>query len=194
MMNRRDAIARLMAFTGVAMVGADAFLSGCRPEKRSWTAFTPADVATLDEIGDTILPATDTPGAKAVGIGAFMAKMVNDCYDDRSHGVFADGLRKIDDLSRARHGRAFAQCSPAERTALLEEVHREERSSSAAQTPGAAPHYFRLMRELTLIGYFSSEIGCTKALRYVETPGSYNGNVPYRPGDRAWYNPMHRLG
>ena len=193
-MDRRAAIARMVALTGMSVVGAEAFLTGCRPDKRSWTAFTPADVATLDEIGDTILPDTDTPGAKAAGIGAFMAKMVNDCYDDRSHGVFADGLRKIDDLSRARHGKAFAQCSAAERTALLEEIHREERAYGKAPRPGAPPHYFRLMRELTVLGYFSSEIGCTKALRYVETPGSYDGNVAYHPGDRAWFNPLHRFG
>lgn len=192
-MDRRAAIARLVAMTGMAVVGGDAFLTGCRPEKRSRAPFTPADIATLDEIGETILPATDTPGAKAAGIGAFMTVAVNDCYDDRAHDAFADGLRKIDDVSRSRYGKAFVQCSPAERTTLLETINREERAYTKAQQPSAAPHYFRLMRELTLLGYFTSEIGCTKALRYVETPGSYDGNAAYHPGDRAWVNPMHRF-
>jgi hypothetical protein len=49
------------------------------------------------------------------------------------------------------------------------------------------------MKELTLVGYFTSEIGCTKALRYVESPGSYDGNLPYKKGDRAFYNPSRRL-
>jgi glucoside 3-dehydrogenase (cytochrome c) hitch-hiker subunit len=192
-MDRRAAIARLIAMTGMSVVGAEAFLTGCRPEKRARTPFTPADVATLDEIGETILPTTDTPGAKAAGIGAFMTVAVNDCYDDRSHDAFTDGLRRIDELSRSRHGKTFVQCSPAERTALLEDAHRDERAYAKAQQPNTAPHYFRLMRELTLLGYFTSEIGATKALRYVETPGSYDGNVAYHPGDRAWVNPMHRF-
>ena len=50
------------------------------------------------------------------------------------------------------------------------------------------PHYFRMMKELTLLGFFTSEIGSTKALRYVETPGSFDGDVPYKKGDRAWAN------
>jgi hypothetical protein len=49
------------------------------------------------------------------------------------------------------------------------------------------------MKELTLLGYFSSEIGCTQALRYVEAPGAYRGDVPYRKGERAWFNPTRRV-
>ena len=44
------------------------------------------------------------------------------------------------------------------------------------------PHYFRMMKELALLGYFSSEIGCTKAVRYIEVPGAYHGDVPYTKG------------
>ena len=48
------------------------------------------------------------------------------------------------------------------------------------------PHYFAMMRQLTLWGYFSSKEGMTKALRYVETPGRYDGAFPYKKGDKAW--------
>jgi hypothetical protein len=54
-------------------------------------------------------------------------------------------------------------------------------------------HYFSLMKELTIIGYFSFEIGCTKALRYVEAPGAYQGEVPYKKGDKVWFNFPTRL-
>jgi hypothetical protein len=47
-------------------------------------------------------------------------------------------------------------------------------------------HYFRMMKELTLLGYFTSEVGATKALRYIETPGHYDGCMPYKKGDKAW--------
>ena len=115
-MNRREAVARLVALTGIAIVGGDALLTGCRPDKTA-RPFTPADIALMDEVGETILPATDTPGAKAVGIGAFMAMMVSDCYDDRHHGVVTDGLGAIDAMARQRHGKSFVEISPAERTA-----------------------------------------------------------------------------
>ncbi len=192
MMNRREAVARLVALTGIAVVGGEALLTGCRPAKRTWAAFTPSEVALMDEIGETILPATDTPGAKAAGIGAFMAMMVNDCYDDASHAAFADGLAAIESLSQRRHGKSFVAISPAERTSLLEVVQSEQ--AQYKRKPGEPVHYLAIMKELTIIGYFTSEIGSTRALRYVEAPGSYDGNVPYRKGDRAWFVPTHRFG
>jgi hypothetical protein len=50
----------------------------------------------------------------------------------------------------------------------------------------APPHYFRMMKELALLGYFTSEIGYTKAMRYVETPGRFDPCAPYAKGEPAW--------
>ena len=58
--------------------------------------------------------------------------------------------------------------------------------SGAAITKDSPAHYFRMMKELAMLGYFTSEVGYTKAMRYVETPGRYDGNYPYKPGDKAW--------
>ena len=61
------------------------------------------------------------------------------------------------------------------------------RFPAAAPLPeDAPPHYFRLMKELALLGYFTSEIGYTKAMRYVESPGRFDPNAPHAPGDRSW--------
>lgn len=195
MMDRRAAVARLAAITGAAVIGAESFLSGCaRLGKKRVAPFTSLDVALLDDIGDTILPTTDTPGAKAVGIGAFMVMMVNDCYDNASHAAFQEGLEAIQDGSRRRFGAAFSAITPEQRTTLLNALDKEQRDYTPRK-PGDPPvHYFLLMKQLTLLGYFTSEIGCTRALRYVETPGAYDGNVPYHKGDRAWVNPSHRAG
>ena len=195
-MNRREALARMMAVTGTMAIGGELFLSGCRApdaEKRS-VPFSASDVALMDEIAETIIPATSTPGAKAAGVGAFMAMMSHDVYDDSTFGSFRAGLAKVDAASRTHHGTSFMESSPAERTALLNQLDAEQREHTPTRTAAEPPHYFRLMKELTLIGYFSSESGCTKALRYVETPGSYDGNAPYRKGDRAWYDPSRRIG
>ncbi|MDB4889395.1 MAG: gluconate 2-dehydrogenase subunit 3 family protein [Gemmatimonadetes bacterium] len=195
-MNRREAVARMIAITGTMAIGGELFLSGCRApdaEKRT-VAFSSADIALMGEIAETIIPTTDTPGAKAAGVGPFMAMMSHDCYDDASFGSLRGGLTKIDAASRKHHGKSFMDSSPAERTALLNELDAEQRTHTQNRAAGEPYHYFRLMKELTLIGYFSSEIGCTKALRYVETPGSYDGNAPYKKGDKAWYNPSRRIG
>ena len=194
-MNRREALARLMAITGTMAIGAEVFLSGCRaPEAKKRTEpLTPAELLLLDEIGETIIPATDTPGAKAAGVGPFMAATAKDVYDDSAYASFRSGLGKIDAASRKRNGKSFMESTPSDRTTLLNELDREQRKHTREKPRTDPPHYFRLMKELTLVGYFTSEIGCTKALRYVESPGSYDGNLPYKKGDRAFYNPSRRL-
>jgi hypothetical protein len=186
LLSRREAVARLALVMGAPLFGLDAFLRGAPLEgKVSDPTFSPADLALMDEVGDTIIPATDTPGAKAVGIGAFMAMMVRDCCDDRQHAAFLAGLAAIDAAAKARFGTDFVAASPAQRTELLAELDRQARGPHA---PDQAQDGFRLIKELTLVGYFTSEVGATKALRYVESPGSLNGNVPYKTGERAWFS------
>jgi hypothetical protein len=194
-MNRREALARLAAITGAVAIGAESFLTGCRaPDAANRTQpFSTSELALLDEIGETIIPTTDTPGAKAVGIGGFMATTATECYNDAAYAAFRRGLEQIDSASKKRNGKTFMDSTPAERTALLNDLEREQRAHARDRAPADGPHYFRLMKELTLIGFFTSEIGCTKALRYVEAPGRFDGDLPYKKGDRAFYNPSRRI-
>jgi hypothetical protein len=193
-MNRREALARVVAITGTMAFGSEFFLTGCSVHgKDRSVALTARDLTLMDEIAETIIPTTNTPGAKAAGVGAFMATMARDGYDDNTFAVFRKGLEQIDKASRTHHGKAFLDSSPGERTALLTELDRDAWNYMRQKARNDPPHYFRLMKELTLMGYFTSEIGSTQALRYVETPGAYDGDVPYKQGDRAWVNPQRRI-
>jgi hypothetical protein len=187
-MNRREAVWRIALLMGGAMVGSEVLLSGqALAGKTTAPGFSADELVLLDGIGDTIIPETDIPGARAVQIGAFMAMMVADCYSDGQHAVFKEGLVKIDAAATARFGRAFLQCSPSERTELANALEAEQRAQYRKKAKDEPAHYFRMMKELTVLGYFSSEIGCTQAVRYIEVPGSYNGDIPYKKGDRAWF-------
>ncbi len=189
MMDRREAIKRVTALLGgvvfaggtdllAAVEQAHARAAGSRAQVGSFTA---QDVALLDEVAETILPETKTPGAKAAHVGAFMALMVTDTYEERNQTIFRDGMRKINDA-------AFLTAPPAQRLVLLEQLDREQKAYMDARQPGsgAPPHFFRLMKELTLLGYFTSEIGCTQAMRYRETPARFDPCVPYTPGETTW--------
>jgi hypothetical protein len=221
LISRREAILRVSALLGgVALIGSGALISGCRAEKTGTAASTPFtadDIAYLDEIADTILPTTSTPGAKAAKTGTFMALMVTDTYHADDEKTFRDGMRKLDDLSKSKNGASFMKATPAQRLALLQELDKEQHDYSekqraegkkksdafinstqqqnapeakinpATQIASEPPSkYFRMMKELALLGYFTSEIGATQALRYVESPGRYDPCVPYKPGDRDW--------
>ena len=188
LLTRREAIRRVSALLGGAtLIGQSAWLSGCTTAARSpANLFTETDVALLDEIAETILPETKTPGAKAAGVGPFIATMVTDTYDPREQRVFLDGLAALEDESRAQNGGGFMASSPAQRVALLERLDREAIEYMRRPGADARPHYFRMIKELTLLGYFTSEIGCTQAQRYVETPGRFEPCLTYTAGEKAW--------
>jgi hypothetical protein len=187
-MNRREAVRRIALVMGGAFVGSGVLLRGdTLPEKAAPEGFSDSERALMDEIGETIIPATNIPGAKAVHIGDFMAMMVTDCYNAGQHAVFKDGLTLIDEACRAKYGTTFMASSPAQRTDLANELDKEQREQYAKKAKDDPVHYFRMMKELTVIGFYSSEIGCTQAVRYIEVPGAFHGDVAYTKGDRAWY-------
>lgn len=184
-MNRREAVQHISLLLGGTILGANAFV-GCKSNDNKAVSFSEKDVALLDEIAETILPETKTPGAKAAKCGHFMTLMVNDCYEERDQKVFHDGLRKIQDLSEKEYDRMFTHIKPEQRHALLVKLDNEQKEAMKTLKPNEPKHYFRLMKELTLLGYFTSEIGCTLARRYIETPGRYDACIPYKKGDKAW--------
>ena len=188
-LTRREAVLRVSALLGgVAFVGQGALLAGCASTTRSPTAalLTSSDIALLDEIADTILPETSTPGAKAAGVGPFMALMVTDAYDPREQRIFLDGLETLARECEAMHGVSFMNASVPQRVALLEQLDREQLEAFRRRPEDRTPHYFRMLKELTLLGYFTSEIGYTQAMRYIEVPGRFDPCVPYTPGERSW--------
>jgi hypothetical protein len=189
-MNRREALSSVALLLGGTIIGAEMFLSGCtNADKKIGTAglnFSPEDISFLDEVGDTIIPATDTPGAKDAKIGEFMHTIVRDCYNKTDQDIFVAGMGKLNDASKTVNGKYFLECTPAERKTLLIQLDKEQKGYTASKKKEDPPHYFRMMKELTIWGYFTSEPGATKALRYIAVPGKYEGCIPYKKGDKAW--------
>jgi glucoside 3-dehydrogenase (cytochrome c) hitch-hiker subunit len=129
-----------------------------RPELLS-----PAQGAVLAEVAETILPETDTPGAKAVRVHVFIDLALARCVAPAQQQA---ALAALDSL-----GGDFPGLSPTERQRRVERM---------------APEPLGLLRELTLLGYFSSEIGATQALAYDAVPGGYRGCLDLKPGQKAW--------
>ena len=242
--SRREAIQRVTAMLGgFTLVGGTSLIAACEKAqqgaKDSATAaqptsigeFSAQDIAYLDEIADTILPTTSTPGAKAAHTGAFMALMVTDTYEPKDQKVFRAGMQTLDEASKkANNGAAFMAATPQQRLTLLETLDKEAKAhmdaidaaknarpkadttktaaekkgdkflpdqrkegaggadvgAAAAITADTPTHYFRMMKELAMLGYFTSEIGCKQAMRYVESPGRFDPCVPYKPGEKSW--------
>ncbi|WP_164146697.1 gluconate 2-dehydrogenase subunit 3 family protein [Stenotrophomonas maltophilia] len=188
-MDRRELLKMIVAATGAAMVGLPALVHGKAPAAGPMAAFSDAEIGTLDEIAETILPRTRTPGAKDAGAGAFMATFVSDCYTARQQATFRAGLADID----KRAGGRFVSLTPEGRTELLRVLDAEAKVRKADVTETgtpeegeAMPHYFTMLKQLAIFGFFTSKVGATGVLQYVAVPGRYDGDLAYTPGTPAW--------
>lgn len=192
-MKRREALSTVAILLGGTIVGADVFFSGCKTTGKKEGLFAVGDISLLDEVGETILPATpSSPGAREAKIGDFMKVIVTDCYDEKEQKTFTDGIQKLTETSKKRYGKDFLNLTAGQKNDLLvvldsEATEYQIAASSKMSLGDHAPaHYFTMMKQLTLWGYFTSEPGATKALRYVPVPGRYEGCIPYKKGDKAW--------
>lgn len=186
-MNRRDLLKMITAATGTAMIGGTGVLAGCAVkddgDKAKRYRFSEQDVALLDELAETILPRTDTPGAKDAEVGEFMTVFVNDCYTAEEQALFHSGLPALDERSQEEYQRNFLELDTDQRQDLVRTLDREAKEQV---DEGGEPHYFTLMKQLTLFGFFTSKVGGTEVLRYRAIPGSYDGCAPYEEGEPAW--------
>ena len=181
---RREALKAGAALLGGVLFTSSGVLAACAREAPGTGAgiLSTADEALAEEIADTLLPTTAaSPGAKAAGVGPVMNRLLTDCYDEEAQQRVVRGLAELTARSRARVRGAFAQAPRPEREALLREIDAEAREAGPDE-----PHWFATVREVAERAYFSSEIGTTQALRWVATPGRWEGCVPHRPGQPAW--------
>lgn len=205
-MDRRELLKMIAVLTGGAVVGGEVFLTGCKntETKIGGLAFSEEDIPFLDEVAETILPATSTPGAKAAKVGQFMTVIVNDCYDEDDQKAFHEGMKTLDDGFNKKYSYSFLKGTPQQRHDYLVDLDKEakeyqkKRAESTQHTnhtgkketaPATKPmpnHYFSLMKQLTLWGYFTSKEGMTQALRYNPVPGKYEGCIDYKKGDKAY--------
>ncbi len=185
MINRREALSRVAIIMGGTVLGAEAFLTGCKTNTKG-VKFSQEDIDFLNEVGETILPASNTPGAKAANVGAFMQTMVSDCYEAKDQEIFMKGMEELNVACKKHHGKTFMDSTPEERTAFLTELDKEAKEYQKNKQKEDPTHYFTMIKQLTLSGLFTSKIGATEVLRYVAVPGKFEGCVPYTKGEKAW--------
>ncbi|WP_285059938.1 gluconate 2-dehydrogenase subunit 3 family protein [Pedobacter ginsengisoli] len=227
-MDRREAVKNMAFLMGGALSATTigVFLEGCNSPstKTNGSLFTEDQLKMITEVADIIIPTTNTPGAKAAGVGPFIALMVKDCYPEDAQKAFVKGLEDLEEQSKDEFKKSFLEISVDQRQQLLsklrdqtvvdtkaerdaldsqEKADREKKTTNPedakSQTENQEevsilpkeklnmkPRFFAIARDLTLLGYFTSETGATKAYEYVEIPGRYDGCADLKPGQRVW--------
>src|SRR6266566_5471830 len=195
---RREALGRVAILLGGAISAPtlagvlDAATRRAWATAQGWTPRTlnASQTELVAVIAEHIIPETDTPGARAAGVHRFVDTLLADHYPAAERDRFLEGLRGVDARSRSRHGKPFVECAPEQRVALLTEMDEETYPPRGGDTAPATPAgdetwFFRRLKELTLVGYYTSEIGATREL-HVSPFGPYHGDIPYRSVGRSW--------
>lgn len=127
----------------------------------------------LSEVCETIIPKTDTPGAKDLGLHLYVLKMLKDCTPEKEQTLFMAGLKQLDGAAKKQHGQEFGASTAAQRLALLQRIDQQPSDFSDELTG-----FYRMARQLTADGYKGSKYFMTKEVVYELVPGRYNGYYP----------------
>lgn len=168
-MNRRQVIQNLTLGVGGLLAlpsWANAWNASTFPKS---TAFSAAEESLLAEIVDTIIPKTDTSGAKELGVQKFVQRMIADCFNKNDQDTFKSGLQKTDKLASEKYGKGFEACSSTEKLELLKAIQNSEDKDLKS--------YFGLVKRLTIQGYMNSEYVMTNITKFEFAPGRFHGCV-----------------
>jgi len=192
-MHRREALRNVAFLLGGAISASTMgvlFESFTLPEnEKNFVSFSVQDEKIFAEFANIIVPTTkSSPGAKAAGLGKFIPMMMKDCYPATMQTSFARGFQQLQEKAIKDFSKNYMSLTVAEKTKLMVDL----RLMSIAQKETKAPenqdlaYFFVTARDLTLLGYYASEIGCTQAREYILVPGRYDGNAPLKPGQKSW--------
>ncbi|MEM7551335.1 MAG: gluconate 2-dehydrogenase subunit 3 family protein [Bacteroidota bacterium] len=189
-MDRRGALKHgSIASLGLIISGpiASALLKGCSPkEELNWSPlfFSSSQAFTAGALAEQILPKTKTPGALDLGVDIFIDKMVLECLAENEKTLFKAGVDELEERSRSKFNSSFHRLSSNEQAKLVKEIQSLDELS-----------FFYRFKELTLLGYFSTEQIMKQYLSHIAIPTRLEGCKPLEPGQKLMVgNHIERMG
>ncbi|MCE7863784.1 MAG: gluconate 2-dehydrogenase subunit 3 family protein [Bacteroidetes bacterium CHB5] len=198
-MDRREAIQKASLILGYAITGPTlaGVLSGCKATPEA--GFTPVFFSNeqgvlIETLAEIIIPKTETPGAKEAGVPQFIDTLIANVYTQEQKEKFINDLVAFDTGAKEPAGNSFIQCTPEEQVQYFEAHHTKALKEATEGGPtgwwnagsGGDKPFVLKVKELVLVGYFTSEPGATKALQYNPVPGPFKGCVPLVEVGKAW--------
>ncbi|RRB18465.1 gluconate 2-dehydrogenase subunit 3 family protein [Larkinella knui] len=173
-MPRREALQRLALLVGATLsLPVQAALRG-ETTAEVPLIFTAPQQKLIADLAEVIIPATDTPGAKDAGVPRFIGHVIGNCTAPAQQETFQKGLQQTDALSKTAFGKPFSDLDNPQRAEVVRQLTQREKA------------FFLTLRELTIVGYFTSEAGATQTLAYLPVPGRFQGDIPLKPGQKVW--------
>lgn len=185
--DRRTAIKQLAAACGLALSAssfslmAESFLLPNDLSRNKQRLLTPAQLALVRELGELIIPTTDTPGAIGADVHNFIDHQLTYCFSKKDQQMLLAGLEKIESNAKKNYRRNFLMCEKSQQIDLLTQM---EQAATGFDNDDRT--FFKQLKALVVFGYYTSEVGASKELIYLAIPGGYKGSVPFATVGKTW--------
>ena len=173
-MNRRELIKNIAIISGGIFIGSNYLLSSCRRDDAGSMTLSPELLVLLAEVAETIVPETETAGAKTTNVSEFIGVVFQDIYSEQEQKDFVGALTKINAKAKEKHNKDFVKLTANERAEVFNATKNKDDKG------------FLAMYQMVLFAYLTSEKGMQASFRYTPVPGKYVGDVPYKKGDKAY--------
>lgn len=186
---RKQAIKRTSYLLGGVIFAPNiiGLLNGCTPNRTTdWNPelFNDYEANLVTSLADVIMPKDDYPSASEAGVPSFIEAMVSTVYSEEQREMFLKGLNDFGSIAKETLQIEFSESLDEDRYRL---TYAENITALDLRgKPGSEPSFFLMFKELTILGYFTSEIGATQVLRYEPVPGYYSGCMPFDEIGKAW--------
>jgi hypothetical protein len=186
-MHRRQALRLLASAATLPLLSREAFslfqtVHEQIPEQPVLKTLNPQQNATVTTIAELIIPQTDTPGAKAARVNEFIDLILTEWYDEEEKSTFMSGLADIDSRTRDLYGKDFVNCVEKQQVEILQalddEVAAREENARRRRTHPPQKNFFFMMKQLTLVGYYTSQVGFEQELHSEIIPARHAACVP----------------
>jgi hypothetical protein len=191
-MNRRIAIRNMALILGSAVVLPSCLNEKGKPVVQLKHLKIDAEQENLvTNLTETILPKTDTPGAKELGINLFVFKMIDDCMSKEKQEDLLAGLKEFDEAVKDKYKKSFNECTVNERTAYVTGLEQQIKAENDKKKEAGIKDgkdekgsklfsFYQTVKGQTVFGYTTSKYFMTKQIVYELVPGRYNAYFPVK--------------
>ena len=187
-MNRKKAIAGILAITGISLVGVSGlnfFQSNSTSSKDKLESF----IDLIAELAELIIPKTETAGAKKTGVHNYIVNYIENCCSKKEYRNFLNGLIDLENESEDNYNMNFINCTLEQKIKLLNDLDNQSGNRGLMfkiKNKLLGRSFFNLLKSLTIEGYCTSYEGATKHLEYIQVPGKYKSITKLGENQKSW--------
>ena len=137
--------------------------------------FSESERAAVSALSEIIIPTTDTPGAIGAGVPDYIEFMLSEWYGQDERTRFLIGIKQVNAYAQAYKQADFSDLDPAQQTEIVQRLH----DGQMPMMKDGGNLFFEHIKQLTLSGYYTSEVGMTVERVYQPVPGKFDGFYPY---------------